>query len=116
MDDQNSHVAAVVLGSLFAGDGARPVGEADFSRAKIASQWQLLAQYAELAEMRGMLAGMKPGYMAEVFGRAAAAGEQLGLALTATRDAEAWQALTPDPKERNRRAMAGRALAEASAL
>lgn len=112
----DSRVVAVALGSLFPGDGGKPVGDADRKQFKVSSDWQLLAAHAQFAEPRGVLAGMPHGYMAEMLGRAAAAGEQLGLALTAVRDAEVWQDITPEPKEENRRTLAGRALAEASGL
>lgn len=112
----DSRVVAVALGSLFPGDGGKPIEDTDRNQFKVSSDWQLLAAHAQFAEPRGVLAGMPRGYMAEMLGRAAAAGEQLGLALTAIRDAEVWQDITPEPGQENRRILAGRALAEASAL
>lgn len=118
MDEEsdNSRVVAVALGSFFPGDSGKPVNESDREQFTVAIDWQQLATVAQFAEPRGVLAGMPRGYMAEVIGRAAAAGEQLGLALTAIRDAEVWESLTPEAHQENRQIMAGRALAEASGL
>lgn len=113
---EDSRVVAVALGSLFPGDGGKPIGDTDRTQFKVSSDWQLLAARAQFAEPRGVLAGMPRGYMAELLGRAAAAGEQLGLALTAVRDAEVWRDITPELGQENRRVLAGRALAEASGL
>lgn len=110
-----SVTVGAVLGTFFP-DGGKPIDEADNGLFQVSLKWQNLAAVAQLAEVHGILAGMPLGYMAELLGRAAAAGEQLGLALTAVRDAEVWHDIEPEHGQENRRAIAGRALAESSGL
>lgn len=111
---QNSNVVSAVLGSFFL-TGGKEIGE-DRAPFEVSLNWQQLGALADSSEPHGTLAGMPLGYMAELLGRAAAAGEQLGLALTAVRDAEVWVGFDPDRGDENRRVIAGRALAEASGL
>lgn len=115
----NTPSESVTIGAVIATffpDGGKPIDEADIGRFQVSLKWQNLTLVAQLAEVRGIMAGMPIGYMAELFGRAAAAGEQLGLALTAVRDAEVWRGTVPEPGQENMRLLAGRALAEASGL
>jgi hypothetical protein len=104
-----------VIGTFFP-DRGQALDEADIGRFHVSLKWQNLTLVAQLAEVRGIMAGMPIGYMAELFGRAAAAREQLGLALTAVRDAEVWRDTAPEPGQENMRNLAGRALAESSGL
>lgn len=117
MEDTSRESVAVgaVLATFFP-DGGKPIDEADKGQFQVPMEWQNLAAVAQVAEVRGILAGMPLGYMAELLGRAAAAGEQLGLALTAVRDAEVWRDIEPEHGQENRRGIAGRALAESSGL
>lgn len=115
-DAHDSRLVALALGSFFPGESIEPISNIDLAHFQVSTDWQLLGPQAKFAEIRGHLAKMPHGYMAEILGRAAAAGEQLGLALTAARDAEVWQETVPTPEEEPRRTLAGRALAEASGL
>jgi hypothetical protein len=73
------------------------------------------AQY-EWAEVHGVSKGLPHGYFADLLGRAAAAGEQLGLAFAALRYAEIWRDTAAEPTGETHRNVAGRAIAEASGL
>ncbi|TFB53434.1 hypothetical protein [Cryobacterium sp. Sr3] len=114
-DTSRELTVSAVLYSFFP-EGGKPVSEAEKIHFKVPTQWQKLATLAQFAEVHGSLAGMPHGYMAELLGRAAAAGEQLGLALTAVRDAEVWHDIEPEQGKENMRVIAGRALAESSGL
>lgn len=107
-------VTSAVLSTFFP-DG-EPAGRTDARQFHTSQRWQQLGHGAQTAEIHGALAGKPLGYVAELLGRGAAAGEQLGLSLTAVRDAEAWVAIAPKPGQENRRTIAGRAMAEASGL
>ena len=108
-------VVSAVL-STFAPIDAVPPGEDEKANISVATDWQELGAIAEYAELAGSMANLPRGYMAELFGRAAAGGEQLGLAFTAVRDAEAWLGFAPTETQRVRRDIGGRALAEMSGL
>lgn len=102
--------------STFFPDGGNPVVKSDERQFTTSLKWQKLGELVDIGEVRGVLAGMPHGYMAETLGRAAAAGEQFGLALTAVRDAEVWRDIVPAGGQENRRVMAARGLAETSGL
>ena len=78
--------------------------------------WQMLGAHYEWAELHGVTKGLRHGYFADSLGRAAAAGEQLGLAFAALRDAEVWRDTAEEPSSTSRRSIAGRAMAETSGL
>jgi len=107
-------VSAVI--PTFFPKGGQGFDAAGIAQADISQAWQNLGIYVVPYEIRGITAGLPHGYMTEVIGRSAAAGEQLGLAFAAVRDAEVWQRTVPEPRQENRRAVAGRALAEAAGL
>ncbi|WP_412161737.1 hypothetical protein [Curtobacterium flaccumfaciens] len=115
-DTDDIRLISANIGTLFPGDAGKPIDDVDRPRFQTAADWQQLGSLAQFAEMRGVLAGMRMGYMAEMLGRAAAAGEQLGLALTAVRDAEVWVETQTPPAQSSRRILAGRALAETSGM
>jgi hypothetical protein len=112
---QDSVVTGVAISTFFP-EGGNPVVKTDERQFTTSLKWQKLGELTNIAEVRGVLAGMPQGYMAETLGRAAAAGEQFGLALTAVRDAEVWRDMVPADGQENRRVMAARGLAEASGL
>lgn len=78
--------------------------------APVSLEWQKVGAQADVLEMHGTTHGMPEGRMYEVAGRAAAAGEQLGLALAALSDAHEW--LDPANEEKRTRDMGARATAE----
>jgi hypothetical protein len=106
---------SAVTASFFP-DGGQPFDDASKAQALIPRKLQDLGALTLPLEMQGILAGLPHGYVAEIVGRTAAAGEQLGLAFTAVRDAEVWLWASIDPEQESRRAIAGRALAEAAGL
>ena len=106
-EDDASVVAAVLL-TLFSGT-VNPVTPNDTAIIEAAKQWQMMGTRAGTAEIRGMLNGIPEGRLTEIFGRIASAGEQLGLAMTCSRDANGW--LVSSGKEQSR-AIAAKALAE----
>lgn len=108
-------VVAAVAASLGPG-AARPLNERERAQETVAVDWQMLGAQYEWAEIHGVTKGRPHGYFTDLVGRAAAAGELLGLAFTALRDAKAWRDTPPRPENRIRRSIAGRALAEASGL
>lgn len=107
---------AAVVGTLSPGDVGKPFTDADLPRVKIPNDWQKLGAHYEWAEIHGVSRGLPHGYFADLLGRAAAAGEQLGLAFAALRDAEVWRDMVTEPASASRRNIAGRAIAEASGL
>jgi len=109
-------VVAAVVGTLSPGDVGKPFTDADRTRAMVPHDWQMLGAQYEWAEVHGVSKGLPYGYFADLLGRAAAAGEQLGLAFAALRDAEVWRDAPAEPTSATRRNIAGRAIAEASGL
>lgn len=109
-------VVAAVVGTLLPGDVGKPFTDADRIRAMVSHDWQMLGAQYEWAEIRGVSKGLPHGYFADLLGRAAAAGEQLGLSFAALRDAEVWCDTLSEPATPNHRNIAGRAVAEASGL
>jgi hypothetical protein len=118
VSDQKSkgRVVAAVVSTLSPGDVAKPFIDADRTRAMVSHDWQMLGAQYEGAEMHGVSKGLPHGYFADLLGRAAAAGEQLGLAFAALRDAEVWRDTVVEPTSATHRNIAGRAVAEASGL
>ena len=118
MSDQKSKgaVVASVVGTLSPGDVGKPFTDMDRVRAMVSHDWQMLGAQYEWAEIHGVSKGLPHGYFADLLGRAAAAGEQLGLAFAALRDAEVWRDTATEPATANHRNIAGRAVAEASGL
>lgn len=107
-------VAAAVVGTLSPGDVGKPFTDEDRGQAMISHDWQMLGAQYEWAELHGVTRGLPHGYFADLLGRAAAAGEQLGLAFAALRDAEVWRDAAVEPSSASRRTIAGRAMADAS--
>lgn len=77
------------LSSLFAGVEA-PIIEYDRRVSETALAWQANGNDADFAEMSAVVNRADPGRMYIIIGRIASAGEQLGLAGIAYRDARAW--------------------------
>lgn len=102
-----SRVVAMTVPTLFAGHLEEPSG---FDRQLIetALAWQERGESALFAESLAVLNQVEPGRVFTIYGRIASAGEQLGLAGTALRDARAW--LTRPPSNETR--LPARALAE----
>lgn len=109
-------VAAAVVGTLAPGDGGKPFTDADRKRAMVPHDWQMLGAHYQWAEIHGVTKGLPYGYFSDLLGRAAAAGEQLGIAFAALRDAEVWRDSEAEPHTSTRRSISGRAMAEASGL
>lgn len=107
---------AAVAGTLSPGDVGKPFTDADRARAMVPHDWQMLGTQYQWAELLGVGRGLPHGYFADLLGRAAAAGEQLGIAFAALRDAEVWRDTATDPTSESHRSIAGRAIAEASGL
>lgn len=116
VSQQKGPVVAAVVGTLSPGDVGNPLTDADRPRVMVPNNWQMLGAHYEWAEIHGVSRGLPHGYFADLLGRAAAAGEQLGLAFAALRDAEVWRDMVVDPADASRRSIAGRAMAEASGL
>jgi hypothetical protein len=89
-------ISAMVLPSFNAPGSILPPTEAERVAVKTSGDWQVLGAQATTWEIRGTLAGVEHGRLAELFGLAGAAGEQLGLAATASRDIARWLAVTED--------------------
>ena len=109
-------VAAAVVGTLAPGDGGKAFSPADHAKAMVPHDWQMLGAQYEWAEIHGVSKGLPHGYFADLLGRAAAAGEQLGIAFAALRDAEVWRDTSVEPATATHRNIAGRAMAEACGL
>lgn len=75
-----------------------------------ALDWQKIGVYAPWAELHGAHKGAAEGRMSELIGRAAVAGEQLGLAWTFEQEVQRW--CISGSRADAGRAMATRALAE----
>lgn len=70
---------------------------------------QKMGVWAQMVEIHGMTHGLPEGRLTEMVGRIAAAGEQLGLASTCSREAHRWLA---QPEDDVSRPIAARSLAE----
>lgn len=114
-EDKGS-VASAVLSTLSPGDVGKPFADSDREQAMIPTDWQRLGTKYGWAEIHGVTHGLPHGYLTDLLGRAAAAGEQLGIAFAALRDAEVWRDTKPTVQSANQRSIAGRAMAEASGL
>lgn len=115
-EESIGHVVAAVAGTLSPGDVGKPFTDEDRARAMVPHDWQLLGAHHDWAELLGVGTGLPHGYFTDLLGRAAAAGEQLGIAFAALRDAEVWRDTATEPTSPNHRNIAGRAIAEASGL
>lgn len=81
--------ADAAISSLFAGVEA-PFIAFDWQLSETALRWQAHGNDADFAEMLSVVNRAEPGRMYVIVGRIASAGEQLGLAGLAFRDARAW--------------------------
>src|SRR5687767_15609639 len=87
---EEPELAAMVLRSLFSGVRWGPSGGGLTPLEEVARDWQLCGRNYVMAELNAVNAGAPPGRGTELFGRVAAAGEQLGLAGTCLLEAERW--------------------------
>jgi len=104
---------AMVLHHLTWTSSSRTVADAPLERApvkKTAMDWQELGAHAQWAELHGVTKGVVEGRMSELMGRAAVAGEQLGLAWTLDQELQRWYTIGADGHRGQ--SMATRALAE----
>jgi hypothetical protein len=108
---EQPELAAMVLRSLCSGVKWGPSTPESPPVEAVASDWQLVGRNAPMAEVHTLLAGAPRGRGAELLGRVAAAGEQLGLAWTCLLEAQRWQKA---PQSGGRENMATQALAEMS--
>jgi hypothetical protein len=106
--DEESDLSAMVLRSLCS-DVKWERSASTTPLERVALDWQQCGDTAVFAEIHGLNAGAPHGRVVEIFGRAAAAGEQLGLAGTCLLEAQRWQRA---PAIGARENMAMRALAE----
>jgi len=84
-----AQLVAIVLDTMYCNTKvARSVHDNEL--ADTALQWQRFGRLASALEMHGAMHGVENGRMTEFAGRIASAGEQLGLAATASRDAKRW--------------------------
>ncbi|KQR39219.1 hypothetical protein [Microbacterium sp. Leaf159] len=82
---------SAIMRTLFM-DQAVALTEIDKRIANASNEWQTVGSNAHTAELHATLSGAQEGRAIEIFGRAASAGEQLGLALTLSLDARRWLA------------------------
>ncbi|MGZ0213304.1 MAG: hypothetical protein ACKVI4_12610 [Actinomycetales bacterium] len=106
--EQPSRVVAVVPQTLFAGP-ATPPRPRDEHIIEVSRETQKLGVHAVFFELHGANHGLPRGRLSEVLGRAASAGEQLGLASATSRDAHRWLAQSDQSLIQQ---VASRALAE----
>jgi hypothetical protein len=101
-------MVGMVVPTLFSGR-VEELDDFDQTVVETALAWQKMGEDASFREMSAVANGAEPGRVFTMFGRIASAGEQLGIAGTACRDARAWldQGL-PDDRAR----LPARALAE----
>lgn len=108
-DEADKVVTALVLRTLFSGVDYGPWPEPLPATAQTALDWQSIGQNVNFFELHGFTLGLEEGRVAELVGRIAAAGEQLGLAWTCEQDMRRW--LDPSAP-RDRFSASSRALAE----
>lgn len=106
--DDGGRIVALILPSFSSGK-VSPATARQSSVMDVSTEWQKMGANAHLAEIHGMLNGLEEGRLTEIIGRIAAAGEQLGLASTSSRDANGWLESDRSPASV---AVAARALAE----
>lgn len=111
-EEPRGPVHAALIGTLSPDGGGKSFSQADRQRMKVPHDWQLLGAQHEWADLHGVAKGLPPGYIHDLLGRAAAAGEQLAIAFAALRDAEVWRDTDEEPDGDTRRSMSGRAMAE----
>lgn len=98
-DEAKGIIVAMVLPTFDApGSLAQPT-EAEAAAKSASMDLQSLGSQSTLYEIRGTLAGIEHSRIAELTGLAGAAGEQLGLAATASRDLGRWLAVETDINE-----------------
>jgi hypothetical protein len=109
VEENERIIIAQVLPTFAAtGDADMPEGRIDTWRA--AMEWQKIGAEAQFWEMSASVHGQVAyGHLYACAGRAAAAGEQLGLACTASLEANRWLEREPDG---DRTGMAARAMSE----
>lgn len=108
----DGQTTAQVLSTLFSGIEPGPWVEPYPPAVATAMRWQHEGRHAEFSELHGVCAGLPQGRMAELFGRIAAGGEQLGLSWTYQQEALRWHA--PTVGDKDARVLAARSLAENS--
>lgn len=106
----DEQVHAVVLRTLFSTAPARPWPQEDPLAVSTALTYQDYGPYADFSELHTARRGAVLGRLAEVLGRIATAGEQLGLAWTCEQEALRW--LETGEQQPLSRSVAARALAE----
>ncbi len=107
---EDVEITAELLSSLSSGVDPEPWPKTLPLAAQVAMDWQNLGPRSTFAEVHGRAAGLPQGRLAEIIGRIAAAGEQLGLAWTHEQDMLRWN--HPDARNRQARTLAARSLAE----
>lgn len=80
--------------------------------AELSTEWQMLGTHSNWGEIHGTTSGVARGRMAEILGLAAAAGEQLGLALTCSLDAARWHQSAHGQADTLKHSVSARAFAE----
>ncbi|QDZ14171.1 hypothetical protein [Humibacter ginsenosidimutans] len=103
-------VIGITVPTLFSGR-VEEASALDNRVTETALTWQELGGEASFQEMSAVANRAEPGRVFTLFGRIASAGEQLGIAGTAYRDARAWVA---QPSSDDRIGLPARALAEIS--
>lgn len=108
----DGQTTAQVLSTLFSGIEPGAWVEPHPPAVATAMRWQNEGRRAEWSELHGMRAGLPQGRMAELFGRIASGGEQLGLSWTYQQELLRWH--TPTVTDQDARVLAARSLAEIS--
>jgi hypothetical protein len=85
-----SVIRAMLLPSFFAGGDITGPPDALKEQWLTAKRWQLRGSFWDVEESRATHRGIEPDRMTELVGRMAAAGEELGLACTASLEARRW--------------------------
>ncbi|WP_147261956.1 hypothetical protein [Blastococcus sp. TF02A-26] len=107
---EEPEVVSLVLATLFSGVQPDPWPDPHPLAVRTALEWQQVGTHAVFAELHGTTHGLPRGRLAELIGRIASTGEQLGLSWTCEQDMRRW--LAPDAQERDSWAVPARALAE----
>ncbi len=88
-DTESARLLGIVVPTLGAPEPPEFTAE-DRRITQVSLAWQRLSTEARWMEGHAMLAGLPPGTYIELYGRAAATGEQLGLSLASLLDARGW--------------------------
>jgi hypothetical protein len=108
--DKNERVITAQVLPTFAAAGNADITEGRLDTWRAAMEWQKIGAEAQFWEMSANVHGqVAHGHLYACAGRAAAAGEQLGLACTASLEANRWLEREPDG---GRTGMAARAMSE----